>query len=425
MKKEDFKDIFNPRFLETANKFIKSKGRCNVINGCDDCPFNYQNNINNKHCSDGTRYVSKTADSTEKDPTLVRNAKEFIKMVEEEKEKQFLEEFFNGKFENGVLKVMGGMAATEPNFKKMTMGTAKVELPKEEKSPLAELTERIKNKEVILVPYHSGRGHYFITVKGMNELAKRQEFARFEREYLQKWWNDNSEEEKVEKELKYYKNASVNTINKVVTMELENGKIIEDRAVKYYFEFEGDKFKGGDIEGLDGFYRFVGFKPKNSIVATIVIDTTKADEAIGKVKEKLEELKEQAEHFELKEGMRFKTIDKSDWSEDLRRKVFTVAKKQYVSFFNGVGYKIAEFPTWFSVDEIDWKETRKLNEVKEEPKEEPKKSITITLDLNKQQELLNRTTKALEELNNCIEAIEKDFLLKDKIKIKVEVESVE
>lgn len=82
------------------------------------------------------------------------------------------------------------------------------------------------------------------------------------------------------------------------------------------------------------------------------------------------ECESQAEPFELKEGMKFKTIDKSDWSEDLRRKVFTVSKKQYVNFFNVIGYKIAEFPTWFSVDEIDWKSTKKLNEVKEEPKQE-------------------------------------------------------
>ena len=41
---------------------------------------------------------------------------------------------------------------------------------------------------------------------------------------------------------------------------------------------------------------------------------------------------------------------------------------------------------------INWIETRKLN-TNQKPKEESKKSITITLDLNKQQELLKRTKK--------------------------------
>ena len=73
---------------------------------------------------------------------------------------------------------------------------------------------------------------------------------------------------------------------------------------------------------------------------------------------------------------------------------------------------------------INWIETRKLN-TNQKTKEESKRSITITLDLNKQQELLKRTKKALDYLNNCIEEIEKDYFLKDKIKIKVEIGSVE
>lgn len=47
--------------------------------------------------------------------------------------------------------------------------------------------------------------------------------------------------------------------------------------------------------------------------------------------------------------------------------------------------------------------------------------MQITIDLKKQQELLERTKKALEELSNCIEEINKDYILKDKINIKVDV----
>lgn len=47
--------------------------------------------------------------------------------------------------------------------------------------------------------------------------------------------------------------------------------------------------------------------------------------------------------------------------------------------------------------------------------------MKITLDLNKQQKLLERTKKVLEELNNCIEEINKDYILKDKINIIVDV----
>ena len=133
--------------------------------------------------------------------------------------------------------------------------------------------------------------------------------------------------------------------------------------------------------------------------------------------------KQKKEPFELKEGMKVVSIDKEIYIFNGNEYISEVFETEMIGV---VEKKIGAYTTvGIPKSRIDWEETRKLNEVKEEPKEESKKSITITLDLNKQQELLKRTKKALDYLNNCIEEIEKDYFLKDKIKIKVEIGSVE
>ena len=80
MRKEDFKDISNPVFLESVNKIIEQKGLCDGIN-CDFkegiCPFHYTNSKNDDNCSEN-QYKSYDKES------LLNSAIEFKKMLENE-----------------------------------------------------------------------------------------------------------------------------------------------------------------------------------------------------------------------------------------------------------------------------------------------------------------------------------------------------
>ncbi len=88
--------------------------------------------------------------------------------------------------------------------------------------------------------------------------------------------------------------------------------------------------------------------------------------------ELLEKVEDKQEPFELKEGMKFKTLDNSSWSEDVRSKIFTVEKITKNRYTDETLYEAKESPYWdlFYSQDIDWEATRKLNEVKEEPKQE-------------------------------------------------------
>jgi len=244
MKISDFKEWDKPEFMEILDKIIKQGGRCHRVDS-KKCPFNKRNSKTDYYC-------------TLSDSAKVEHAKAFKRMVEEEKEIKFLEEFFNGKFENGKIVVMGGMFAQGPeDFKKINKITKEIientdKKLNEVKSPLDEITKKLENGELYYVPYHSGKGHYYLSAKGLSE--------NFKREYLQKWWDGKSEEEKVENII-YYKEMKVNIINKVVEITLEDGTKIEERAVKLYKNDEG-QHKIGDIKGLNGFYRAIMFKPK-------------------------------------------------------------------------------------------------------------------------------------------------------------------
>ncbi len=82
MKIEDFKDWDKPEYIKNAKYIIKTGG-CFRIR-CDSCQFRQENNVKNKFCYD---VYCDDVDITNS-PKLVESAKEFKKMVEEEKEKQ-------------------------------------------------------------------------------------------------------------------------------------------------------------------------------------------------------------------------------------------------------------------------------------------------------------------------------------------------
>lgn len=93
MKKEDFKDIFNPVYIESCNEFIRNGGKCFSVL-CKNCPFDERNNNDKKYCIQNN-YSDETFVKFECEK-LVKSAKAFKEMVEEEKRKtqeEKMEEF--------------------------------------------------------------------------------------------------------------------------------------------------------------------------------------------------------------------------------------------------------------------------------------------------------------------------------------------
>ena len=88
------------------------------------------------------------------------------------------------------------------------------------------------------------------------------------------------------------------------------------------------------------------------------------EEIQEKTKEIIKSNDEKLNSFELKEGMGF--IDKNgDERTLLKIEKSYSGHKLYVFGYDRLDRRIGYF-----VDEIDWEETRKLNEVKEQPKQE-------------------------------------------------------
>ena len=83
MKKEDFKDISNPVFLESVERIIKQKGSCKYLD-CNtvECPFCRSNSSNNKSCTENNYKRSRTGDV--EDWYLLNGSFEFKKMLENE-----------------------------------------------------------------------------------------------------------------------------------------------------------------------------------------------------------------------------------------------------------------------------------------------------------------------------------------------------
>lgn len=73
MEQKEFKDIENPIFIETVTMILNNNGNCGY--NCKNCPFTYENKINEVGCPSGEK-------------AKVRLAKDFEKMILEVKQKK-------------------------------------------------------------------------------------------------------------------------------------------------------------------------------------------------------------------------------------------------------------------------------------------------------------------------------------------------
>lgn len=82
MKREDFIEVDNEKYLDFVNKIIEDNGRCDVSTigyVCENCPFDESNNPYGIHCtSSGLSDIKiRTIDS---DPTMLKSAIKFRKL---------------------------------------------------------------------------------------------------------------------------------------------------------------------------------------------------------------------------------------------------------------------------------------------------------------------------------------------------------
>ena len=84
MKRSDFKNINDQRYVETCRKLKKNGGECYGIN-CSVCPFAERNTTNGRPC-DKNGFSIPGSDGA-KDENLVKSAKEFLKLAKKDAEK--------------------------------------------------------------------------------------------------------------------------------------------------------------------------------------------------------------------------------------------------------------------------------------------------------------------------------------------------
>ena len=75
MRREDFEEIRDVHFT-VCRSIIEDNGSCKHIN-CEYCPFTDENNPDCKHCDE--KGYSNARFKDDKDETLVKSAKEFLK----------------------------------------------------------------------------------------------------------------------------------------------------------------------------------------------------------------------------------------------------------------------------------------------------------------------------------------------------------
>ena len=82
MKREDFIEVDNEKYLDFVNKIIENNGRCDVsIIGyrCENCPFDESNNPGGIHCVDSGLSDIKIS-TIDSDPTMLKSAIKFRKL---------------------------------------------------------------------------------------------------------------------------------------------------------------------------------------------------------------------------------------------------------------------------------------------------------------------------------------------------------
>ena len=82
MKREDFIEVDNEKYLDFVNKIIENNGRCDIdIIGlrCESCPFDDSNNPDGIHCVDSGLSDIKIS-TIDSDPTMLKSAIKFRKL---------------------------------------------------------------------------------------------------------------------------------------------------------------------------------------------------------------------------------------------------------------------------------------------------------------------------------------------------------
>jgi len=115
MKLEDFKDWRNPKYIESCEGIIKYQCCKNILT-CSNCPFDYNNVIDENHdCSE----YSDTLACDKQDQKLTQSAKEFLELVEFQKRvesttaKSVIDESEYMKFSKLISTVMSPTSFTE------------------------------------------------------------------------------------------------------------------------------------------------------------------------------------------------------------------------------------------------------------------------------------------------------------------------
>lgn len=116
MKREDFKEIL-PVHIESCKKILDDGKDCNWVE-CKECPFSAANSANEKSCNESEyrRYLSDC--ESEKESTVVKNAKEFIESFKNDfRPKEAPKHIFNCNEETEVLETTDNV--NQPNHYKI------------------------------------------------------------------------------------------------------------------------------------------------------------------------------------------------------------------------------------------------------------------------------------------------------------------
>lgn len=214
-----------------------------------------------------------------------------------------------------------------------------------------ELKEKLENGEIYYVPFHSGKGHFYLSAKGLSKLFKK------------------SEEEKMQD---FKVGETVRNTNKKSDYFGMTGKIDEVWESSCLVDFNGykvachkenlekveipkEELKVGDKVKHIGEEKHLNGR-KGKVLEVIDHSCLVEFDMFTKIvcnKKILEKVEDKQELFELKEGMKFKYL------EDNRVYIVSTIDGQEVWNTDG---------SWDYMETINWEETRKLNEVKEDPK---------------------------------------------------------
>lgn len=394
MKKEDFKGIFNPVFMEKIDIIIGNGGECFRVK-CGKCPFFYKNSSNNASCR------IKGLKNPNSSKILLENAKAFKAMVEEEKEKLNFKEINNLTkeiIENTDKKLNGGNMEKEfkvgdevININEKTSYYSKKGVVKEvyedsclvnysgelvicHKSSLEKRENNPKNSITATITFHSKKALEAIGKVGEELKEIKEQVEPFELK------------EGMKVILKHRKEPIVVSYEKYNVTDSSKNFLEYAYNSKCCLTFFN---KDVDWEATRKINENYGLKA--DFVFLDETDYPKENKQFPNEKES--ELKEE-KVFGLKRGMKVKTNFKK---ELLYFYGFNTNTKHYACCSD-----INREPNhWLKENEINWEETGKLNEVKEDPKKETKP---------KEYMIFNPKGNAPRKIHNSLESAEKEVI---------------